>query len=459
MRYRTFAMVVTTALLLAACGGGTKIEDGSGGGGGGGASTTAAPDDACAGETLEATEVGVAPDTITIAAIADTGSPIRPGLFQGSIDGMKAWADYQNSKGGLACRQIVVKDYDSKLSPADAKNSLLSACSETVAMVGTTATFINDVSPMESCADKAGAATGIPDIAVIQTEPVHQCSAISYAVLTTGGACPYSGTGEREYSVNDGMFQYYLDKYPDLHGVWVIPKDLPSTISSSMPGFRFSQELGIGRDAEIGASGLDTQSAYTSIAQTIKDKGSTYVRNGLDYKGTVFLRKEAQIQSVDSVKVWDCSVQCYDPRLITEGQAAVEDQYAWISFLPFEDKGSNDTLDAFLEHDPKPDGFGAQAFAAGELFARVVEGIVEADGPNGITRAAILEGLANQHDFDAGGLITPVDIGAHAGSNCFVLMQVQDGKFVRVTPTKKGEFDCSGEIGTITLDPLKAFQG
>jgi hypothetical protein len=278
-------------------------------------------------------------------------------------------------------------------------------------------------------------------------------------VITTGGACPYSGSGEREYQVADGVFNYYLDKYPDLHGVWVIPKDLPSTISSSMPGFRFSQQLGIKRDAEVGASGLDTQSAYTSIAQTIKDKGSTYVRNGLDYKGNVFLRKEAQIQSVDSVKVWDCSVQCYDPRLITEGQSAVEDQYSWISFLPFEDKGANDTLDAFLKYDSKPDGLGAQAFAAGELFARVVEGIVDAKGPNGITRAALLDGLRNTHDFDAGGMIPPTDIGKHTGSACFVLMQVQSGKFVRVQPKQKAKFDCSGKLGTITLDPLKAFQG
>ena len=53
----------------------------------------------------------------------------------------------------------------------------------------------------------------------------------------------------------------------------------------------------------------------------------------------------------------------------------------WMSFLPFEDKGSNDTLDAFLEYNEKPDGFGAQAFLAGELFAQVVDGIVAADGP------------------------------------------------------------------------------
>ena len=276
--------------------------------------------------------------------------------------------------------------YDSKLSPGDAKNSILAACADTFAMVGTTATFLNDVTPMEQCPDKSGAATGIPDMPVVQTEPVQQCSRVSYSVLPAGYTCPYSGTGERAYATSSGPFDYYLKHNKDLHGVWVIPKDLPSTISASMPGFRASQEIGIKRDAEVGASGLDTQSAYTAIAQTIKEKGSTYARNGLDYKGSVFLRKESQIQGVNTVKVWDCSLQCYDPRFITEGGSAVEGQYTWMSFLPFEDKGSNDTLDAFLKYDKTPDGFGAQAFAAGELFAQVANDIVADKGPNGLTR-------------------------------------------------------------------------
>ena len=452
--------VVCVALVVcaASCGGGKEIESS---GGGGGASTTVPTADAkCATAKPEATDVGVTADTITIAVIADTGSSIRPGLFQGSVDGVKAWAAYKNANGGLGCRQVVVKDYDSKLSPSDAKNAVLSACTDAFVMVGTTATFLNDVTPLEQCPDKTGAITGLPDLALLQTEPAHQCSAISFVVLPTVGSCPYSGTGDRTFQVSSGPFRYYLDKVsPDLHGVWVIPKDLPSTISSSMPGFRASQEMGIKLDAEVGASGLDTQSAYTSIAQLIKDKGSTYGRNGLDYKGTVFLRKEAQIQGVDTVKVWDCSVQCYDQRLITEGGDAVEGQYVWLSFLPFEDKGSNPTLDNFLEYDAKPDGFGAQAFAAGELLGSVIDGIVAADGPNGITRKAILTGLQNTHSFDAGGFIPPVDIGAKKGSVCYAMVQVKDGKFVRVNPTAAGTFDCTGTAESITLDPAAAFKG
>ena len=87
---------------------------------------------------------------------------IRPGLFKGSWDGVKAWGDYINAKGGLACRKVVVKDGDSKLSPTDAKNAVAAACSNSIAMVGTTALFLQDVTAMESCKDKAGAGDGHP---------------------------------------------------------------------------------------------------------------------------------------------------------------------------------------------------------------------------------------------------------------------------------------------------------
>lgn len=263
-RPRAIAVSIALVLLATSCGG-KEIDTGGGGGGGGGATTTVPTADAkCTATPPEATDVGVTADTITIAVVADTGSSIRPGLFQGSVDGVKAWAAHKNANGGLGCRQVVVKDYDSKLSPSDAKNAILSACTDAFVMVGTTATFLNDVTPMEQCPDKSGAITGLPDLALLQTEPAHQCSAISFVVLPTGGSCPYSGTGDRTFQVSSGPFRYYLDKVsPDLHGVWVIPKDLPSTISSSMPGFRASQEMGIKLDAEFGASGLDTQSAHT----------------------------------------------------------------------------------------------------------------------------------------------------------------------------------------------------
>ncbi|MEI4927092.1 hypothetical protein Q8G50_31750, partial [Klebsiella pneumoniae] len=85
----------------------------------------------------------------------------------------------------------------------------------------------------------AGHATGLPDIALLQTDPAQQCSPLSFAALPTNSACPYSGSGPRTFKVLPTQYDYYAAKYgKDLHGVFVIPKDTPSTISSAMPVFR-----------------------------------------------------------------------------------------------------------------------------------------------------------------------------------------------------------------------------
>jgi ABC-type branched-subunit amino acid transport system substrate-binding protein len=453
------ALVVALSLAFAACGSSGKSDDGLGG-----PTTSSKGTDACKGKTLEASEIGVTATDIKVTVMADTGSPLRPGLFQGSVDGINAWAEYVNANGGLGCRQVTVVEADSKLSPDEAKNGATAACRSSVVLLGTTALFLNDMRPVEGCKDKAGAATGIPDLPVLQTEPVEQCSKISFAVIPNGGSCPYPPPGKkggvRSYkSVTPAISWFKKDVGTDLHGVFVVPADLPSTITASTPLFYAVQKGGVKRDAEFGASALWTQSQYTPVVAAIKSNKATYVQNGLAYGDTVKMRKEAVQQGVDSVTVWACSLQCYDPKFITEGGTAVDKQYSWLQFLPFEDKGSNDMLDAFLQYDKKPDSFGLQAFAAGLLFQQVVDGIVAKDGPNGITRRAILDEIATVHDFDAGGLLVKTDIAGKNPSPCIVIVQVDNGQWVRRDPVEKGTFDCDqpSAITEFSLDPLKAY--
>jgi Periplasmic binding protein len=460
MRPRRYALALALVLALGACGGGKKVNE-AGPGATAAPAATSTGKDVCKGVTLQASDVGITPTTITITVAADIGSSIRPGLFLGSINAVKGWAAAQNKLGGLACRQVVVKAADSKLSPDDTKNALTAACGDSFALVGTTALFLNDVTPMEQCKDKAGAVTGLPDLAVLQTESAQQCSRVSFAMLPSGASCPYSGSGPRTFPYINTPVEYYFSKYGknSLHGIYVVPKDLPSTIAASIPLFRAAQQLGIKSDGEFGASGLAVQSDYTPFVIQMKKANSTFAQVGLDYKGTVYLRKEAAAQGVSTVKVWHCTTQCYDSRLITEGQSAVEGQYVWINVLPFEDRGSNATLDAYLNAVSKPDSFGAQAWMAGEMFKKAVNDVVEKSGPNGLTRAALLDAIRNTHDFDAGGMAPKTDIGGKKGSPCVVGLQVKNGKFVRVDPVDKGKFDCSGKPYSITLDPNTAFKG
>ena len=458
-RFGWVGVLLVVVLIAAGCSSGKKVGGDTPG------STTppnaATTSDKCKTTTLTGSEVGVTPTTITVTVAADTGSPLRPGLFQGSVDGVQAWAKYMNANGGLACRKVVVKAADSKLTADDAQNSITTACGNSLALVGTTALFLDNMKPAEQCKDKAGKPTGIPDLAVLQTFAAQQCSPVSFAALPAAGSCPYSGAGVRTFKEATVAFDWYLNKYGKnaLHGVYLVPSDLPSTISATTPLFAASEQLGIKKDQEFGVSALSTQPAYTPYVQSIKTHKSTYARDGADYVSYVFLRKEAQVQGVSTVKVWDCSLQCYDSRFLSTGGSAVENNYVWLSFLPFEDKGSNDELDSFLQYNTKPDGFGAQAWVAGQIFAQAVNDVVAKSGPNGLTRAAMFDAIHGITNFDDHGFIAPTNIGAKQGSKCLIGMQVQGGKFKRIDPVEPGKFDCTGNVITVTLDPVKAYSG
>ena len=457
-RFGWLGVLLVIVLTFSACSSGKKI-------GGGGLTTSSAPvtattSDVCKTTTLTASEVGVTPTTITVSVMADTGSQLRPGLFQGSVDAVEAWAKYINANGGLACRQVVVKALDSKLSGDDAKNGITTACGNSLALVGTTALFLDDMSGAEQCKDKAGAPTGIPDLAVLQTYAAQQCSRVSFAALPSASSCPYTA-GVRNFKATTTTIDFYKKLYGQtaLHGMYLVPSDLPSTISASTPQIAAFTQNGIKEDKEFGVSAGSTQSGYTPIVQAIKADKSTFVKNGSDYVTSVFLRKEAQVQGVSTVKVWDCSLACYDQRLISTGGSAVEGQYAWLSFLPFEDQGHNAELDSFLKYDAKPDGFGAQAWVAGEVFATAVNAVVAKSGPNGLTRSAMLDAIKGIHDFTANGFISPTDIGGKQGAKCLIGMQVKGGKFVRVDPLEPGKFDCTGKVISFSIDPVKAYHG
>ena len=397
-------------------------------------------------------EIGVTKDTIRIAVIADGDNPIRPGVFQGAIDGVRAGARYLNAHGGLAGRKIEVEYLDSHLSPDESRSALVKACEDDFAVIGTMAVFMSNVDPMVNCRDKAGNVTGLPDLPNIQTEIAHQCSGVSFPIIARQLHCDTKDDVKPVFDIKVGHLKYYLRKFKALHGPAVAPSDLKSTLNAYLPIARAAEQLGVESDREVGMSLLATQSEYTPIVQGIKEQGSNIVQSGLDYKANVQLRREAKVQGATSVKVWDCTLACYDRRLIEEGGADVEGQYIWIFYPPFEEARYSKPVATFLKAiggRDNADSFAVQSWAGMLFFRDVVDNIVKADGKDGVTRARFLEEARKIHDFTADGLLGPTDVGASKLNGCFVLLQVQDGKFVRVFPKKKGTVDCASKPVTV----------
>ena len=405
--------------------------------------------DPCEAVDLEATDIGITEDTITVLVMADIGSPLSLGLFQGSIDGINAWADHVNSEGGLACRLIEVIEHDSAINPTETTNGFLKACEDAFAMVGTTALFALNTSDLQTCTDAHGNDIGVPDFAYITTEPPHQCSVVSFATSRPNSECPFDGSGNRAVQSQVGHVQWLQENVePNLNGVYLVPSDLPSTIASTMPQLRSFQEIGVAIDGEPGVSGFTTQSEYGAFIQVMRDTNSNFAYTGSNDESMIKWRSEAEAQGFDADSViWMCQLACYTPKFLEAGDV-VEDTYVWIWFLPFNEVDQNQELADFMEaiDNPFPAAWAAGSWAGGVLFEQVVNSVVAEGGPNALTRQTVLDTARNITSYDVNGWWSPADYSTTRNiMPCFMVMQVQDGAFVRVYPEASGELDCNAD--------------
>jgi len=451
-RYRVVAVLMAVGLLAAAC---SRTDDTTTPAGGGTAATTSAANAKCEGVTLEATDTGVTADTITIQVMADTGSPLAPGLFQGNVDALEGFEKFVNANGGIGCRQLKVETWDSKLTPDEAKNGQIQACTNALASVGGNSLFNPDVVTMNTCANAQGQPVGIPNVSALANDINEQCAKNSFVIQGIAETCNPDGTpptGSRPLLNFLGPIQYYKTVEPNLTGIFLVPGDLPTTIQSATYQIEAQKQAGVNWIGAVKVSGRAEQSAFTPIVQTASNNNVNFVYNGSNDTAMLNMRREAAAQGLTGVKIWACSLACYTEKFKAAGSDG-DGTYAWMQFLPFEDKGSNQELDNYLSSVATPDSFGAQAWMAAVLFQEAINKIVDGSGPNAITREAVLTTLNGITSFDANGWMGPKN--PKSGfSDCQVIVQLEGGTWVRKLPTEKGQLDCKPSyLTTLTLDP------
>jgi hypothetical protein len=401
--------------------------------------------------TVAPAQTGGAPritdTTIRLGVVADVDNAFSPGLFAGSPAAVRAFAQFMNSHGGLAGRHVVVDFYDSHLSPDDARNAMIKACSQDFAVIGTAALFLNNVDDMVGCKDQTGAATGLPDIPIVVTDVSQQCSPVSFAINPSQLVCSTKDQHPQTYRANIGAIEYYKrTRFKSLHGIGVYSNDVKAASVAQVVLIRGANAGGVRADGEFGVSALAPQVGYTSVAQAMRSHNSNYALATSVFASTIDLRKEALLQGVQTNSVvWDCFSPCYDRKFLQQGGSAVESQYVQLAQLPFEESRSNAALANYVKYAgaSNVDGFGAYAWIASLLFRDVVNQVVkQGGGNNALTRKALLAGLRTVHAFNADGMWVTTDIAGRVPSPCFLVMQVQHGQFKRVYPSKPGTFDC-----------------
>lgn len=261
--------------------------------------------------------------------------------------------------------------------------------------------------------------------------------------------CSTASQHPQTYQASVGRAFYYQKKFgKDLHGVFIDSSELKSARDAQFVGQGgiFDPQAGIKLDGEFPLGGSAPQSSYTPVVQAIKTNGSNLAQCGNPPGCTIKLRKEAKLQSVNTVKVWDCASTCYDPTFIPQGGADVEGEYVAVGILPFEEAKAVPMEAQFLKYTgrDKANVYSVLAFAQGLLLREAVDALVAKSGPDALTRKNLFTALDGIHKFDADGILAATqDVAQKKVSPCYILLQVKNGKFVRVHPTKVGTFDCN----------------
>jgi ABC-type branched-subunit amino acid transport system substrate-binding protein len=411
-----------------------------------------------ANEKPAATDVGVTDSEIRIAVVADVDNPFAPGLFQGSVDAVKGAAKTINKAGGIGGRKIVVDFYDSHLNANESRNAMIQACQNDFAVVGSATLFLTSADDEVNCKDQNGQAVGLPDIGGIVTGVLHQCAPVVFPAQPPQLLCDTKDQNPQTYQGQQGAEKWLLKNVnKNLHGAFVLPNDTKDAYRGDKVQADVQYQAGIKKDQEVTRSGRDLQSTYTPIVQQMKADDSNYVFDGLAYPQMIEMQQEAALQNVDSSTiVWQCTTACYDPKYIDSGGSVTEGTYMWLAYLPFSETKYNKALATMVKNvgSSKLTGLGLYSYVAGLAFQQVMDEVVAKQGVNAVTRQNLLAGLQKLTSFDAGGIIGTTDIANKKTSGCYVLVQVKNGKFVRVHPTKKGTFDCKKSNYVLVKDDL-----
>jgi len=425
-------------------GGANALSQGQGANAGGAATTVAGAPTASGGETGVlappapaggnggGTDVGVTANSITVGNVSDLGGPV-PGLFQGGPYGTQAYFDYINSLGGIYGRKLKLDSADDQLQ-----------CNQNEAgyqnLVGQVFAFVGSWSLDDNC--------GAQILAQHPTVPaVQQALSIQFTALPNAySISPYNA------GAPTGYFEYFKQKFPDAIGsVGTLVGNQPAAVQSW--NYYKATAESIGYKVIYEDDFPPAQSNFTADVIRMRSQGVKMVFiiavNAPDL--AAFSQEAAQQGWKPEVFVAPIG---YFGAYISEsgGAQSVEGQYVPVVQAQFlgEDATAIPEIGLF-DHWIKQDfpsfpvdQFASTSWAQAALFVQALD----MAGPH-VTRDGVLKALAQIHSFNDFGVMAPTDVASKQSSHCYNVLQIHDGKYVKVDDPPTG-FRCDGTFHKVS---------
>ena len=381
----------------------------------------AAPSTVPAGN--KASDVGVTPTQITLGNVAVLSGPV-PGLFQGSPYAVDAYFNYINSQGGVYGRKLVLKSGDDGLT-CNLNASVTQDLSTQVFA------FVGSFTVLDSCGAPVFVANPqIPDVSFSLTPATKKLSNL------------YSPQPNPP-NFRTGGFLYMKQKFPN--AVTAVGSLYTNNVGATESfNEQKSAMESVGYKVVYSRAYAPTESQFASDIIKMRSAGVQFLwLTDTDDATAARVLDEALQQNwhpqvIMSDSQYDANfVKLADPKAI-DGMWA-DEQFA---LFQGEDAASVSEVGLFQTWMQKthpgfpPDLFAMYSWAGAALFVQALK----AAGPNP-TRAALFDALKNIHNFDDNGMLPVTDVGAKKPPTCYLIMQRQGSKWVRVSPTDKG-FTC-----------------
>lgn len=367
---------------------------------------------------------GVSADKIVIANASDISGPV-PGIFESAQQATRAYAAYFNATSDICGHKLDVQLLDSRADAGADQQAYAKACDDAFAAVGSQSAF-----------DSGGAETaqscGLPDL-----------RAYSLSGERTRCTTCFAAYAVQPNLVPNAMPQFWakLDKEATEHvGMLYINA---GAAPENAKNFKAAWEAN-GWNVDVFA-GMDvSEFNYAPYVQQLKDAGVEMVNYTGPYQNTVKLQQAMKQQGYEP-KIFFQDATIYDQNYVDQAGDYGDGAYVYTQAALFDDYSVAEMklYRAWLQQiDPGavPNIYGVYAWSATRLF---VEQAVALGGK--LSRQTLIQALGKVKDWTGNGIHVPQQVGAETTANCAAIIQLNDGKWSKVSP---GDYLCGSMTNT-----------
>jgi ABC-type branched-subunit amino acid transport system substrate-binding protein len=367
---------------------------------------------------------GVTAHTVTVGQVDTLSGPV-PGLFEGAKYGTEAYFDYVNSHGGVNGRKIKLNAQDDAFSGANYQTETQGLVKNTFALVGGFSLF-----------DNAG-------VAAINANKIPD---ITYSLTSSreNDQYNYSPGPIIEGGARLGPLKYYKSHYGDAYQhVGTIDSNVASAVAQSNGVINAAKSIGYKFVYNATVSPFDTNFLPDVLKMQQQGVKMVYVV-GLAVNQVADLAQNMHQQGFVP-KVFSTNGVGYDSTYIKLAGSAANGTMTDLSAAMYlgQDAKTTPSVALFDKWVHKVnagahyDTFAVFGWASAQLFVQALK----AAGPNP-TRAGVIAQLNRVTNFSANGLLAASNTAEKIPGNCWILVQVVNGHWQRVSPSPKAGFTC-----------------